>query len=67
MEAESVNDLIVAKTDASRVLALNNVDGKLTKVIQNLREKMVKLISNIEVNIDYPEYQDEVQITRENN
>lgn len=65
LEAESVNDLIVAKTDASRVLALNNVDGKLTKVIQNLREKMVKLISNIEVNIDYPEYQDEVQITRD--
>lgn len=65
LEAESVNDLIVAKTDASRTLALNNVDGKLTKIIKRLREKMVKLISNIEVNIDYPEYTDEVQVTND--
>lgn len=65
LEAESVNDLIVAKTDASRTLALNNVDGKLTKIIKKLREKMVKLISNIEVNIDYPEYTDEVQVTND--
>ncbi|MDE6284254.1 MAG: tRNA uridine-5-carboxymethylaminomethyl(34) synthesis GTPase MnmE, partial [Bacilli bacterium] len=65
LEAESVNDLIVAKTDASRKLALNNVDGMLTKKIRNLREKLAKIISNIEVNIDYPEYEDEVQVTNE--
>lgn len=39
LEAESVNDLIIAKTDAARTLAINNVDGKLTKQISNLREK----------------------------
>ena len=38
LEAESVNDLIVAKTDAARTLAINNVDGKLTKKIRGLRK-----------------------------
>ena len=65
LEAESVNDLIVAKTDAARTLAINNVDGKLTKKIRELREKIVKILSNIEVNIDYPEYTDELEVTHE--
>ena len=65
LEAESVNDLIVAKTDAARTLAINNVDGILTKKIKKLREKIVKILSNIEVNIDYPEYTDEVEVTHE--
>ena len=65
LEAESVNDLIIAKTDAARTLAINNVDGILTKKIRNIREKIVKILANIEVNIDYPEYQDEVQVTHD--
>ena len=63
LEAESVNDLIVASTDAARTLAINNVDGLLTKKIKNIREKLVKILANIEVNIDYPEYTDEVIVT----
>lgn len=63
LEAESVNDLIVAKTDAARSLAINNVDGILSKKIKNLRAKIVKILANIEVNIDYPEYTDEVEVT----
>lgn len=65
LEAESVNDLIVAKTDAARTLAINNVGGKLTEKIRELREKIVKILSNIEVNIDYPEYMDELVVTHE--
>ena len=65
IEAEAVNDLIVAKTDAARTLAINNVDGLLTKKIELLHEKIVKILANIEVNIDYPEYTDEVQITND--
>lgn len=65
LEAESVNDLIVAKTDAARTLAINNVGGKLTEKIRELREKIVKILSNIEVNIDYPEYTDELVVTHE--
>ena len=65
LQAESVNDLIIAKTDAARRLAINNVDGILTKRIKKIREKIVQILANIEVNIDYPEYTDEVVVTHE--
>ena len=65
MEAESVEDLIEAKTESARKMALNGLSGKTTNMISNLREKMVSLLANIEVNIDYPEYTDELQITKE--
>ena len=54
------------KNENARKMALNGISGKTTKLIAELREKMVGLISNIEVNIDYPEYIDELQITKEN-
>ncbi len=63
LQAESVNDLIMAENDAKRVLALNNIGGKLTQKIKNIREKMGDIIANIEVNIDYPEYEDELVVT----
>lgn len=66
MEAEGVEDLIEAKTDLQSKMALNSLNGETTKLISNLREKMAQLLSNIEVNIDYPEYQDELQITKSN-
>ena len=59
LEAESVEDLLEAKNE-------NGISGKTTKLIQDLREKMVSLLANIEVNIDYPEYIDELEITKEN-
>lgn len=65
LEAESVEDLLEAKNENARKLALNGISGKTTKLIQDLREKMVNLLANIEVNIDYPEYIDELQITKE--
>ena len=58
IEAEAVNDLINAKTEKNRTLALNNMNGKLTSKINEIREELIKIISNIEVNIDYPEYED---------
>ncbi len=63
LEAESVNDLIVAKTDAARKLAMNNVNGLLSQKISALRSKIAKILANIEVNIDYPEYADELVVT----
>ena len=58
LEAESVMDLINAKTDSARKMAINGVDGKLSNKINKLRDLGLDLISNIEVNIDYPEYED---------
>lgn len=66
LEAESVSDLLEAKNENARKMALNGLSGKTTSLIQSLREKMVQLLANIEVNIDYPEYIDELIITKEN-
>ena len=57
-EAEGVMDLINSETELTRKMAVNELSGKVSKLINDLREKIVALISNIEVNIDYPEYED---------
>ena len=58
IEAEGVMDLINAKTEKSMELAVNQVNGYTSSKIENLREELVKIIANINVNIDYPEYED---------
>ena len=58
VEAESVMDVINAKVDSSRKLSINQLDGKVSKVIRDFRQELLELIANIEVNIDYPEYED---------
>ena len=65
IEAESVNDLINAKNDAARNLALNNMSGQLTNKIREIRNSLVEIMANIEVNIDYPEYEDIEVVTSE--
>jgi len=57
-ESEGVMDLINSETELTRKMAINQLSGKVSKLITNLRDKIVALISNIEVNIDYPEYED---------
>ncbi len=66
LEAESVSDMISAKSENARDLAMNGISGKITKMIQNIREEMVNILANIEVNIDYPEYEEEQIVTHEN-
>lgn len=58
LEAEGVMDLINAKTEQARDLAINQVDGKVSLLIKSLRQEIVEVLANIEVNIDYPEYDD---------
>ncbi len=58
IEAEGVMDLINAKTEKSRNLAINQVSGGVSKMITDLRQELVNTLANIEVNIDYPEYED---------
>lgn len=62
-ESEAINDLLLADTESKRKIAINNVNGLLTKKIREIRKVMGDLISNIEVNIDYPEYVDNLVIT----
>ncbi|HEY8364974.1 MAG TPA: tRNA uridine-5-carboxymethylaminomethyl(34) synthesis GTPase MnmE [Haloplasmataceae bacterium] len=64
-QAESVMDLINAKTEESLQVALKGLNGKVSSLIRNLREEILGILANIEVNIDYPEYDDAVVITHE--
>lgn len=65
VEAEGIMDLISAKTEKMQKLAINQLGGKISKMIHNLRKKISKIIANIEVNIDYPEYDDIKILTNE--
>ena len=58
LEAESVMDVISAATENTRKIAMNQLTGKVSSLIHNLRQKIVDILANIEVNIDYPEYED---------
>ena len=65
-EAEAVSDLIESTSDSSRNLALNQLTGSLSNLIKSIRQTLITLMSNIEVNIDYPEYEDAENITINN-
>lgn len=65
IEAEGVMDLINAKTEKSRKLAMSQVNGEVSKLIKSLRQKIIELLANIEVNIDYPEYEDIEEINND--
>ncbi len=62
-EAEGIIDLINAKSDKARELALSQVSGKTSLMIKSLREELAQILANIEVNLNYPEYEDIEQIT----
>lgn len=62
-QAESVMDIIEAKSDMSLTLANKGLDGVIYKLITALREDLLNIIANIEVNIDYPEYDDVVELS----
>lgn len=58
VEAEGIMDLINSKTEVYRKLAMNQVKGNISNLIRNLRKKILEVLANINVNIDYPEYED---------
>ena len=63
LEAEAVMDIINSKTEKSLNLAVNQLSGGVSNLIKDLREDIIKTLANIEVNIDYPEYEDIEQVT----
>ena len=65
IEAQGIMDLIEAKTELARTQAMKELNGNLSNKIDLLREKLIEIISNIEVNIDYPEYEDINKVTNE--
>lgn len=64
-QAEAVMDLIRAKTDRAMNVALGQMEGRLSKLIKKLRQEILEILAHVEVNIDYPEYDDVEEMTHQ--
>lgn len=64
-QAEAISDLISAKNDYASQLALRGIQGNISHFIEDLKEDLIQIITQIEVNIDYPEYEDVEELTAE--
>ena len=62
-QAEAVMDLIRAKTDKAMAVAVSQLDGSLKDLINNTRQEILNTLAQVEVNIDYPEYDDVEEVT----
>lgn len=65
LEAEATMDLISSKSETARKISINTLTGETSNLIKSLRNDLVQIISNIEVNIDYPEYEDVEDMTND--
>ena len=63
VEAEGIMNLIDSKSELARKLSLKQLDGSVSNNIRNLRNKILLLLANIAINIDYPEYEDILDVT----
>jgi tRNA modification GTPase len=55
-QAEAVIDIINSKSFESKKAAINQLEGSLSKNVKKIRDKLIKLLAQLEVKIDYPEY-----------
>ena len=62
-QAEAVMDIIRAKTDKAMNIAVKQLDGSLSKLINDTRQEILNTLAQVEVNIDYPEYDDVEEMT----
>ncbi|HEL0697095.1 tRNA uridine-5-carboxymethylaminomethyl(34) synthesis GTPase MnmE [Streptococcus equi] len=62
-QAEAVMDLIRAKTDKAMSIAIKQLDGSLSQLISDTRQEILNTLAQVEVNIDYPEYDDVEEMT----
>lgn len=65
IQAEAINDMIRATSEEEASLAVYSLQGQTSNLINNLKDKIIDLVANIEVNIDYPEYDDAEEVTKE--
>lgn len=64
-QAEAVMDIINSKTKQAMKVAVTQLDGKLSRLIKKLRQELIETIAHVEVNIDYPEYDDVEEMSHE--
>ncbi len=65
VQAESINTLIDSKTEEQRNIALMALKGKASKKLDPVKTLLADILANIEVNIDYPEYEDIEEMSKE--
>ena len=58
VQAEAINDVINAITKENKTLSILSLEGKTSSFVRDIKDKIADLLSLIEVNIDYPEYED---------
>ncbi len=63
VQAEAVNDLILATSDQGAKIALDSMSGALKEMLVPMIDEVLGMLAHIEVNIDYPEYEDIHQLT----
>lgn len=64
-QAEAVMDFIRSKTDRASKVAMNQIEGRLSDLIKKQRQSILEILAQMEVNIDYPEYDDVEDATTE--
>ncbi|ORN52542.1 tRNA uridine-5-carboxymethylaminomethyl(34) synthesis GTPase MnmE [Staphylococcus aureus] len=64
-QAEAVMDFIRSKTDRASKVAMNQIEGRLSDLIKKQRQSILEILAQVEVNIDYPEYDDVEDATTE--
>ena len=64
-QAEGIMNLIESETDTAREMSINQLTGNVSNIISSIRTDLINIISNIEVDIDYPEYEDIEVLTNE--
>ena len=65
VEADGIMDMISAKNESMSKMALQKINGNTSNNIKKIRDMLAGIITNIEVNIDYPEYYDIEEMTNQ--
>lgn len=64
-QAEATMDFIRSKTDRASKVAMQQIEGRLSTLIKGLRQSILEILAQVEVNIDYPEYDDVEEATNQ--
>lgn len=65
IQAEAINDMIRASSEEALQVAISSLKGEVSNVVRDFKEEIIELLSHIEVNIDYPEYDAQEELTIE--
>ncbi len=65
LQAEAVIDVINSKSEKEKIAAINQLEGGLSQEVKNIKTQILDILTNMEVSIDYPEYEIEEETNEE--